>query len=161
MSKTHVYPVYEYVGPDGINRKEYNDCVVRAISFVTDIPYWKVYDSLQIEAPGRKRDKGYYPDEYRRVLKRLDVGFVMQNVSKWDCQKYQEYRGGYRDYTRSRVRNMGPTVAQIKRGNPKDRLLFSCIGHVIGLKHGVSNQKAARHRGQVIYLICNVGDRSF
>ena len=149
-------PMIMHVGPNGINRKERNDCVVRAIAFATDIPYWRVADALHQVNPCHKKNTGWYSHHYQKALKILGIDYVQQYMSIWVTQEYTYY-----GWPSRRDRNIAITVARFTRENSEDRYLFSASNHLIGIKGGKTNHKASRHRAQRVYLLISHGGHSY
>lgn len=109
--------LYEVLRPDYTSTREHNDCAVRALAFVTDVPYWQVYDALcRYAEPHRKAGSGWWPSQSRAALG--DLGFY-----------------------EARVRTPRPpvTVAAFQRAHQRGRYLLSSRDHVVGLVDGNRN----------------------
>lgn len=151
----------DYVGPDGISRKERNDCVPAAISFASGLPYWRVVDALREEDPGHRSDTGWYPYVYEAAMKRLGLDCVKELRTRYEPNK----RGGEVAnmwYRRPEFVNLSPTLAQSLDGEAREgRYLFSQRGHLIGVVDGVPHHcdyrnpaTGRRARCQSITMLC-------
>lgn len=149
-------PYLQICGPDGNSRKQRNDCVVKAISYTTDIPYWMVSDVLNNLRIRSKPNTGYYPPEYLRGLQTLGVDVVHHEFPT----KFREgfWRG--HSWVRGSFVSNGPTITQFAQENPTDRYLVCSRGHMMGIRDGKIGGTEKRFRLREAYLLTTIDGKS-
>lgn len=110
--------------------KEANDCTVKALAVVTDLPYAKAWNLMAQQ--GRRSRKGATMTMVLKALK--NAGFDAQDVSQCITEK---------------------TVKGIEQRRLKDCYLVTTASHVLAIKHGlVQDWTSGRlHRIQKVWRI--------
>lgn len=123
---------YDYTGPDGRSRKEKNDCVPSAISYVTQIPYWKVMDTLYAnDRPHipHEPNSGWNEGVYLKTIKKLGYDVTRKYVR--DTPELQ--CGGQSD------RRPTPSRFCREMADPNKLYLINSYGHLIGVRNAKTN----------------------
>lgn len=151
--------------------RETNDCVVRALSVATQLPYAEMHTYLATDY-GRKPRKGMYTGQYHRALEAL--GYTLKRLSGPKYATKHKFIQGHWRYTRGTHtwvedqfrairRKVGPgvdysaaTVTTIARELPKGTYLVATDHHVLCLRDGVvhDHTEGRRTRIESVYEVC-------
>lgn len=136
--KTNTHPKYLQLRADAASMNEREDCTVRALAVVADVPYVRAHEIMA--RAGRHPRRGTWilrvnPDD---VLKAVDM-----RVEK--------------DYFQMQLRVLHrgpvPTPRTIGRMFPVGRYLVFTRGHVFGMVHGQIIDWAAGRRHRIQYVL--------
>lgn len=111
---------------------ETNDCTVKAVALICDVPYAAAHAALQQR--GRQSRKGTYYDEYLAVIR--SFGF---EIREWTYSEKREliqsYPGAHKNL-RSITTHHPRRFRQAWAPHREKRLLFKCARHVAAFRNG-------------------------
>lgn len=152
MHDTHVFP-------HDTNIRE--DCIVRAIAFVTDVPFDDVWESFWTHG----RDIGATLEDLgvEYVYERADKNTRLEGAGSHFGKRYDSEQRAYIK-TRAwhtRRKNTNATIATyIREEAGADRWLFITHDRAIGIKGDKTSEPAQRFRLVARYLLISIHDKS-
>lgn len=134
------------VNEDGENVRHKGDCVIKAIVFCTGLPYFQVWEALQVGVKHgghrkfkKKNSGGYFSKEYEIALRELGISF--KNIMCYSKFSYtQRAPGSPKGFVRR------STITQNIKRVGKGIYLHKSRSHLIGIKDGKPNHIAARYQ---------------